>query len=159
MSNIRKITAALLVLSVFLFALSGCSSSPKEPITAETFNSTMQENNFTVTDATSQFEAGLVNSVTIAVNKAATYQIEFYVVPSAERARSSYEQNRVHFKELKGSAAVETEVFLPSYARYTLTSDGKFYIVSQIGNTFIFAQNIASSDKAEVEDILKELGY
>lgn len=142
-------------LLVFVFALTGCSK--KEPISVDTFKSIMTDEGYQIVDATDQYKEDFVENVSIAV-KDDKYQIEFYDLNSESKAKTAYEANIEKFKELKGSSSMETNVTLGNYSTYKLTTDGKYCVVSRIGDTFIYI-DVPSDYKTEVNDALEKLGY
>ena len=113
----------------------------KEPITGEQFKIKMQNLNYFVQDATSQFEEyDYVKEVYISAQKELEYQIEFYELNTEQDAISSYNINKSKFEAKKSSTSTYTEVALGNNSKYTLTSNGQYMVVSRIENTFIYVQ-------------------
>lgn len=73
-------------------------------------------------------------------------------------AKTSFEMNKTGFENSRDSSSVETDVELKDNAKYTQTSNGKFSVVSKIGNTFVYL-NVDEKCKDDAKEILKELGY
>lgn len=117
----------------------------------------MTDEGYQIVDVTDQYKEDFVENVSIAV-KDDKYQIEFYDLNSESKAKTAYKANVEKFKELKGSSSTETNVTLGNYSTYKLTADGKYCVVSRIGDTFIYI-NVPSDYKTEVNDALKKLGY
>ena len=119
----------------------------------------MQNLNYFVQDATSQFEEyDYVKEVYISAQKELEYQIEFYELNTEQDAISSYNINKSKFEAKKSSTSTYTEVALGNNSKYTLTSNGQYMVVSRIENTFIYV-HVDEEYKDEVKKILKELGY
>lgn len=153
MKSLKKI----MVLSIFvvlMLVLTGCGD--KVAITPDSFKSTMEAKGFDIVDATTQFEEGDVEKVYIALNE--NYQIEFYLVATEEQAIVAYNTNKTNFENTKSNNNIETSVSLGNNSKYTLSTGGKYNVVSRIENTFIY---VSTDDiyKEEISSILKELGY
>ena len=58
----------------------------------------------------------------------------------------------------KGNASGETSVSMKNYSKYSLSTGGKFKVVSRIDNTVVYL-NVDSNNKDAVRDLLDELGY
>ncbi|MGM9881746.1 MAG: hypothetical protein ACI31S_02755 [Bacilli bacterium] len=141
----------------FIFLLTGCGN--KTALTSENFKSKMEGNNFVVQDATSQMASyDYITKVYLAIDSSYNYQIEFYELSDAASASSFYNNNKSIFEESKSSSAVETSVSSGNNAKYTLTTNGKYKVVSRINNTVIYV-NANDEYKTEVKDLLEELGY
>lgn len=67
----KLLISMLLIACMFIF-----TDCKKEPVTGETFTSTMTKEGFEVIDAKDQLEEGLVDSAAIAMTDG--FQIEFY---------------------------------------------------------------------------------
>lgn len=142
-----------------LFFLTGCSFGKKTSITASTFNTTMKEKGYTVQDVGSQFSNyNYVKQAYVAVNKDYSYQIEFYELQDDSYATSFYNNNKSNFESSKGNASAETSVALSNYAKYTLSANGKYKVISRIDNTVIYV-DVDDNYKGDVTSLLDELGY
>lgn len=145
---------AAIVAGVFIIA-----NREKPAKTAEEFDSIMEEKGYRIINAIAQF-SGIdeIKSADIALEDDANYQIEFYEIVDEDTAKQFYESNKKIFEESKGDTSVYTDVSGKNYAKYTLTTDGKYMVISRIDNTVIYI-SIDSAYKDVVSDILKELGY
>ena len=152
----KKILSVLLVVSMVM-VLCSCSKK-REAVTANDFKSSMEELNYKVIDATSQFKAGLVDSVQLAEKD--KYQIEFYVVPSIEQAKNAYEQNKSKIEKAEKSSSVASHksVAVKNYSYYKVTTGDSYYVTSRVDNTFIYAI-IPIKYKNDATDIISKLGY
>lgn len=99
-----------------------------------------------------------ITQVYLAIDDSYKYQIEFYELSDADYASSFYNNNKSIFEESKSSSAVETSVSSGNNSKYTLVTNGKYKVVSRIDNTVIYV-NVDDEYKAEVKDLLEELGY
>ena len=98
------------------------------------------------------------NQVYIAISSDSTYQIEFYELSDSDYASSFFNNNKKTFEDSKSSGSAETSVSAGNNAKYTLTTNGKFKVVSRIDNTVIYL-NVDDDYKSSVKDVLKDLGY
>lgn len=147
----------LFVVSVLMICISGCGKV--KPITADNFKQEMAKKNYNVVDVTKQFEsAKYVKKAYVALEGNKKYQIEFYQIDNKENTLSFYNTNRNIFKQKKSNKSSETNVDLENHSKYTLSSDGKYMVVSRIDNTVVYL-NVDSKHKKEVKNILDELGY
>ena len=71
---------------------------------------------------------------------------------------SFYNNNKSIFESTKSGASTESNINGKNYSKYTLTSNGKYMVVSRVANTVAFV-NVSSDLKDNVNTILKELGY
>lgn len=149
----RKI---LLIFSLFsiLLTLTGCGD--KTATSTSDFTSTMEGKDFTVQDATDQFEKDVVEEVTIALNE--NYQIEFYNTPDESKAISAFNHNKGTFESASSSGKVETNVSIGNHSKYTLKSGGQYMVISRIDDTFIYL-NVDEKYESEIDDILDDLDY
>lgn len=148
----------LLLIAALLFSvlmLVSCGK-PKTAISDANFKKAMDKLGFYMEDAAYQFEEGEVESVTLASN--GDYQIEFYVLPSAEQAKSAFLHNKSIFEEDAGNISSHFSASLENYNIYTQASNNKYYAVSTVDNTMMYC--VADLDyKAEITAIIKEFGY
>ncbi len=156
MKKVKRLLMGVLCF-VVLFTLTGCGN--KTSITSADFKSKMESKGYTVQDATSQMsEYDYINQVYIAISSDSTYQIEFYELSDSDYASSFFNNNKKTFENSKSSGSAETSVSAGNNAKYTLTTNGKFKVVSRIDNTVIYL-NVDDDYKSSVKDVLKDLGY
>lgn len=152
----KKLILVITCLS-FIFLCTGCGN--KTALNYENFKSKMEEKNFVIQDATSQMsDYNYINKVYIAIDSSNSYQIEFYELLDSDYASGFYNNNKNIFEQNKSSSAIETSISSGNNAKYTLTTNGKYKVVSRIDNTVIYV-NADDTYKTEIKDILKELGY
>ena len=153
----KNFFALVAICFIMLFTITGCGN--KKALTASDFKSKMETNGYIVQDATSQMsEYDYIQQVYIAINSDYTYQIEFYELSDNDYAARFFNNNKSIFEDSKSSGAVETSVNIGNHAKYSLTTDGKFKVVSKIDNTVIYL-NVDEDYKSSVKDVLKDLGY
>lgn len=116
---------------VMLFMVTGCGN--KTAITSSDFKTKMEAKGYTVQDATSQFSGyDYVTQVYIALSSDSAYQIELYELSDNDNASSFFNNNKTNFESSKSSSAAETSVSAGNNAKYTLTTNGQFKVVSRI---------------------------
>ncbi len=150
MKKISFVTISLML----MLMLTACGK--KEALTGAEFKSKMEEKGYDVVDIAEDYEEGTLVTALLAVKD--DYQIEFYVVNDEEQSIRAYNQNKTEFEGLKTSGSIETETSLSNHAKYTLTSSGKYMVVSRIDNTFLYV-SVADAKKTEVSEALKFLNY
>lgn len=129
-------------------------------MTPDEYKSFMEEKRFNVIDANSALSSiSQIKQAYFAIDNASySYQIEFYELVDEESAIAFYDSNKNSFEQSKGNASAETNVQGKNYAKYTLSSNGKYMVVSRIDNTFIYV-SVADQYGDIIKDILKEIGY
>lgn len=146
--------ATIFALLTMLFTLSACS--PRTAITAGEFTSKATDAGYTIVDAKDQYEESFIVDYKIALKDG--YQVEFCVVSTVEQAIAAYNQNKNIFEIEKGNAASSSEASMSNYSKYTQTSNGFYYVISRVDNTFIYAK-VDSKHKDEVSGFIESLGY
>lgn len=131
----------------------------KEAIDVSKFTTIMERRGYYLTDVYSQYEEyGYIKNAYVASSKDYTFQIEFYELSDEAYAVSFYNNNKDIFESMKANVTSGTNTSGKNYAKYTLTSAGKYMVVSRIDNTVVYV-NVEENYKNNVTDILKELGY
>lgn len=157
-----KISIVLVLVGVILLVIIGgvnILNKEKVAINTEEFKSIMENKGFDISDATEQFSSyDYVEKVDIAIAEDKSYQIEFYTLSDTSTANYFYNTNKTIFETSKDGASSNSSKELKNYAKYTLTSGGKYKVVSRIDNTVIYV-NVKEEYKDSVKSILKELGY
>ena len=159
----KKIIILIVIVIIVIIAILGVVffnlNKEKTSITASSFYTTMSEKGYTVQDANNQFsDYDYIEQVYIAADKDRNYQIEFYELQDDSHATSFYNNNKSIFESSKENNSVETNTELKNYAKYTLSSNDKYMIVSRIDNTVIYV-DVDDDYKDTVKSILDELGY
>lgn len=156
---------ALIIIGIIVIVLVGIVlvvfntlNKEKTPISANTFNTTMESKGYIMTDTTSQFaQYGNYMSKSYAAQKTG-YQIEFYELSSEENAISMYNTNKTKFESQKSNDSASAIASMNNYATYSLTTNGKYKYLSRIDNTLVYI-DVDESYKDVVKDIMKEIGY
>ena len=119
----------------------------------------MSKKGYMVQDATSEFaEYGYVAKVHLALSSNERYQIEYYELIDTEYAVAFYENNKAIFEASAENATTQTTVNLKNHSKYTLSTNGKYKVLSRIDHTVIYI-DVDEEYKDEVKELLKELGY
>lgn len=156
---IISIVLLLLVTVAAGFTAFSLMNKEKDSITAEEFKTIMQDKGYLIADATSQFsEYDYVSKVYLATTSDKLYQIEFYTLSDDSSATYFFNTNKTLFEQNKTSVSTSTSSEFSNHAKYTLTSNNEYMVVSRINNTVVYA-NVDEQHKDAVKDILKELGY
>ncbi|MBE6157826.1 MAG: hypothetical protein E7160_03435 [Firmicutes bacterium] len=156
MKHLKRVLMICLCL-VSVVALTGCGN--KKAITAEEFKSKMEKDNYEVQDATYQMsQYKQIKKIYIALDKKKSEQIEFYVLSSEDKAIDFFKVNQKIFKDSIGSSHTETNVSIGNTSRYVLNTDGRYKVLSRIGNTVVYC-NVSSSYKDTLNKELKKLNY
>lgn len=156
MKRVKQLLMGLMCF-VVLFTLTGCGN--KTAITSDDFKSKMESSGYTVQEATNQMsDYDYIKQVYTAISSDSTYQIEFYELSDNDYASSFFNNNKKTFEDSKSSGSTETSVSVDNNEKYTLTTNGKFKVVSRIDNTVIYL-NVDDNYKSSVKDVLKNLGY
>lgn len=159
----KKFVIVVIAVIILLVAILGMVfmnlSKEKTSISSLDFKNIMQEKGYTISDATGQFaDFDYVQQVYVAQNINLNYQIEFYEFSDDAYAIEFYNNNREIFESSKSSASTETSSDLKNSSKYTLSSNGKYMVVSRINNTAIYV-DVPDDNRDTVKKILKELGY
>lgn len=153
------VVAIIVVIAVIGGALIFSLTKEKTSITASDFYSTMQQKGYVVQDAKSQFaDYDYVKQVYIATNSDYTYKLEFYELEDVSYAISFYKNNKSIFENSKGNVSAQNSVEGKNHAKYTLSSNGQYMVVSRINNTVIFVR-VEDTYRDTIKSILEELGY
>ncbi len=159
-TKIILIVTAILVIAAIITAIVFLNlNKSKEAIESVMFKTKMEEKGLTIMDASSQFlSVPEIGQVYLALEKNNNYKIEFYEFSNVDYAISFYNTNKNTFELTKGNASAETSVDLNNYAKYTLSSNGKYMVVSRIEDTVIYS-SVDDQYRDVIKEILKEIGY
>jgi len=155
----KKRLALLLALLLLLPAVLGCNVD-RTPIDAATFQTKAEEAGLLVLDAADQVDEGVVDAWLIAVagDDSIDYQIEFIIVPTEAQAINAYQENYATFEGKKGGTSSYASTTMGNFAYYKLTTNGRYYVISRIGNTFIYV-DAPETYRTAINDFLKGIGY
>ena len=152
----KRIICTIFII-VFVLSFAACSS--REAISAAEFTSRMADAGHTVVDHSHYFEddpnSGLSTHL---IADCGTFEVEFLLFGTAERAREVHTNIRHELETASGVRSARSEVNTSNFNRFRQTSEGEFGVVSRIGNTIVVV--VTSSDyQAEVDTVLDILGY
>ena len=157
----KKVLSISIALIAILVVMTGCEMS-RTAIDAETFKEKAEAADLTVQDSTAQQEGNdIIDEYYIAYKGSADateYQIEFVIFSSEDVAKSDYLKHKNDVEALKGSVSSSTSAEIGNYAYYTLTTDGKYYVISRVDNTLVYVET-TDEHKSVVSDFIKGLGY
>ncbi|MGF6905534.1 hypothetical protein [Fusobacterium sp. PH5-44] len=140
-------------LSIIIFILTGCGS--KNPISIEDFTKKLTDKGYQISPITNIDNNSISNLI---IAKKDDHQFEFCVAKDDDNAVYFFNKNKTAFEKYKGSVNTSSKKNIGNVSRYTLTSNGKYHIVSRIGNTVLYLES-PDKNKSEIEKILKEIGY
>ena len=152
--KIGKATASLFCIIIALCSLFGCSS--KTAISTQVFTDTMEAENFTVTDVTSDIEQNDV-ATTVLIATCDNYQIEFWELTDTETGEEMFYRIKNSFNDKQSVRSMLSEVFSDNYNYYAFNADGNFHMVARIDNTIICCEAYKTYRK-EIVDLIKNLG-
>ena len=157
--SVMIIIAILLLIIVIVAAVFFNLNKEKKSITASDFYNIMKDKGYIVSNANEQFsEYNYIKQVYLAADKDYKYQIEFYEISDNTNAVNFYENNKLIFESSKGDSSSYTDVSFKNYSKYTLSTDGKYKVLSRVNNTVIYL-DVKNEYKNDVNKIIKELGY
>lgn len=132
--------------------------SEKTPITAETFNTIMKDNGYSLIDTTKQYVTYGDYIKKSYVAKKQDYQIEFYELSNVDNANTMFYTNKEIFEKQKGNISKQFSRSGKNYSQYFLKTNIKYSYLSRIDNTLLYI-NVDTKNTNEVENIINELGY
>ena len=156
----RKIRSILCAVSCMgMFGMVGCTTE-KTPVSAETFSEKMEEAGLTINDQSEEAPEDFGTSEVKVAFEEGQYQIEYYAFEKEEDAESIYSSMQGQLEDTYESAngTVKTSKNVGNYGSYKLSADGKYYVVSRIGNTLVYSAT-TSDYKNQVKKLVEDLGY
>lgn len=139
------------------------SIKPLDTATGEQVWDVFSSHGYTPLDLTDMYveqnpNAGLVKNVTI---KADNFRLEFFSFDSEQAADRVTGATANDIKEVKRqyvNNCVETYVYRVNIYNLTLTAGGKYYFITRINDTVLYAYGTEESS-SEILSIAEELGY
>ena len=157
--TIIVVAIAIIIIIATLLIMSNIFNKEKTPISASDFYTIMNQKGYNVQEAKNQvLEYDYIKQVYIAISEDYSYQIEFYEMTDDISAVNFYNNNKAIFESSKGDISTGTNVDFNNYSEYTLSSNGKYKVISRVGNTVIYI-NADDNYKDNVKAILNEIGY
>ena len=159
--SVKVLLLVTLVIALLIGAAAGIlivSASNKPSLTPEDFASAMEELGYTIYDTTEEVNDESVEKGLLAGNSDESYYIEYYDMISDQDAIDLFYGIKTTMEAEKGSVSSETNVGIGNNAKYTLTSNGSYAVVSRINDTVVCT---ATEDtyKDEIQTALKTIGY
>ena len=159
----KKAIIIIVVVFLIIFAIIGSVlmlfNKEKNSISSADFDTIMTQKEFSVRDATHQFsDFGYMKQVHFATSVDESLQIDFYETKDDESAIRFFRQKREQMELSKGNVSAQTSAEFKNNAKFTLSSNGKYKVVSRINNTVIYV-SADEVNKDTIKTILKEIGY
>jgi len=143
----------ILILALAMVIIAGCSSR-KTAMDAKEFADILAAEGFAVQEAASS--SPLVDYYLAAIRD--DFDVDFIVSPDNDSARLIFYQMKDSAEDQKGSTSSISESNFSARARYMQKSDGQYFAMSWIENTFIYVET-TDANKSAVDEILNKLGY
>lgn len=154
--NIRLL-AVVLAIGLLCAFLVSCT---KTPLNSDTFKAIAQNKEYSTTDALSQYSSDeRFKEVFIAYPSGKPFQIEFYVLDSADSAKSIFNNQANIIESQRGNLHSSSSINGKNFAKRTMVSDGKYTMVEYVENTLVFVPLTDSDNKETIEQFLKEMNY
>jgi len=152
-------TLFFLLIGIFAVVILIFVNYEKEFITANEFKNYMENQGYTIVDATYQFtDVDYIEKVYLAVDSKDNYQIEFYRFDEESQAEDFFLTNKNQFKKYDDLAKFSSSMSGKNYNKYSLATSSSYKTISQIENTAVYIDTDKENQK-EVETHLEELGY
>lgn len=153
------IIAVFVVATIIITCVFASLNKEKTSMTAEAFKTKMEEKGYHIIDAIEQFAAyDYVKKAYLATSEDYSYKIEFYELEDDNYATLFYNNNKAILEASKGSASAENSIAIKNYAKYSLSSNGKYMVVSRINNTVLYV-SVEETYKDAVKGIIEEIDY
>lgn len=148
-----------MLLSICMLSLTACGKD-KEPVSADMFVEQMERAGLTVTDQTAEVMEGSGLSSAQVASLEGEYQIEFYQMDGEDHAKNIYNNAKDDLENQYETAngVAKTNVSMRNYAKFTITAEDRYFIVSRISDTMIYA-TATKENKDTVKDTVTGLGY
>lgn len=131
----------------------------KVALSTDDFKTKLEEKGYIVEDASYQLsDSDDIKEMYIATSENGEYKLEFYVFENLDYAKMFYKVNKKASEDFIDSSYSQSSISLKNYSKYSLSSSGKYKVISRVDNTVIYL-NVINEYKDEVKELLKELGY
>ena len=149
----RIVLSIIMIAAVFMLA--GCFK--KTVLTSAEFKERAEKLGYHIVDISEQYaSAEQMKEAIIAVKEG--YQTEFYVLDTAENAKSMFEKNKDNFESKITGTSSKSEANMGNYNTYTLNNNGEYYHLCRVDNTLLFV-HVKDQYKEDVTKLIDELGY
>lgn len=160
---LKKISVLFIVYTLAVMSLVSCGD--KEPATIEKFIEVAEAEGCSIISLTAEEVAEALqdspeyyDSLTIAQNADADWQVEFYDLASDENAAALFISFKNHYEENKGTVSGEISTSMGNSAAYSITTGGIYVYVGRIADTVVFVET-PKENKTSVKAIIDGIGY
>ena len=127
----------------------------KTAITAREFSNKATSLEYTIIDATEQYD-GLTAVSLAAIDGTESYIVVFHKVETIERAISAFAQNKTDLDAVGLGTALTLNG--RNWGKFSKTTDEYYCYVSYIDNTFVYGR-VPKEYKQATKNFIKEIGY
>ena len=150
----KKIKGLLVVIGILLIV--GCGKSVKEVKSINDFNNVATEKGLVVSDNIANYNASYIKEATIA--SLDDLEIEMIVYDNEDSANKIQDEHINSFMVRKSANMVTKKYSGSNYYKYTMITNGYYFVSSRVENTLIFTKTDVKN-KEIVDSILDSLGY
>lgn len=145
-----------LCLTLCILSLTGCGN--KKALSVDEVKKIVKKDGYSVNNNKSQYEDYDDIKEALVIFNSDGIQLEFYVLDSKSDAYDMFKDNRDTISEEKAVGFKENSSKGLNYHQYTLTNNGTYSYISQIGKTLLLA-TVSEEDEAYIMNITNKLGY
>ena len=146
-----------LLLLVCILPLTGCLK--KDAIDVEKFTTEMEGRGFNVDTVTTANNAPVGMRVAyVATKSGLDYKVELYTFDGESNAKTAFNNQQTTLTNTKGGNYTETNISGLNYNTYTLNNSSNYFYMVRVEDKLIYGYG-PSSDKDDIKDIMKALGY
>jgi hypothetical protein len=146
----KKITVLLLTIAMLL-SCAGCAKI--EPVTVETFRTTMEGAGFEVTDCSNEVDSESVDAIFTAEKDG--YYIDLWCFKDEATAQSFYNSLKEDMEDMGGNY---TNISAQEFSKYEATTATAYAFAAWAGTTVLNAE-CSKADKEVVRSAIELLGY
>lgn len=136
MNRIKRILAFVLIVALIPALLTSCKKTPSD---TEAFKKLSNAKGYVIYDVTEQYiNAPQIKEATIAAPSDKSFQIEFYIITDLDSAKELFKAQSEVMESTKGDSWSGNVSNGKNYAKRTLTTGGKYMVLSYIENTMLY---------------------
>ena len=154
-----KLILILLLFSLLVFAVVKAATKPTPVATSQQVEKLLTSKGYTVRDLTEKYKvsgSSVTQNVTV---EQGTLVFQFFVFEDGNSSKDGYDKLTTEMnKRRTRTQDVETKGFHGNFIYRTLLANGKYYCLSRIGETLIYATG-TENDREAINEIMFELGY
>lgn len=147
-------SAALFLAVVCLLAMGVFAK--RQALTTEEFETRMTSAGFRVQNLKGNWEPGSVQGAKLAWN--GRYRVEFYVMPSAGTAISTFNDNKSKIETKESKSSGNFSVSASNFNYYARTDDDNHYVISRTDNTVLYLR-APKKYRDDADETIASLGY